>query len=144
MDGCLSYGAIGSFFLTCREDESTFIEKFELDSNMGWEEWSRSTQACTHHLVRTMKGAGLQFRSVMPSTAQLIHRLWAHADEFIHICSLSENFQAKLPDCSVLQPKYTTSLICLLGCIALLSGGRRVVPCWKNRQNEGLLSKRKA
>lgn len=41
----------------------------------------------------------------MPSTAQLICSLWAHADEFIHIYSLSENFQAKLPDCSVHQPK---------------------------------------
>lgn len=52
-----------------------------------------------------MKGAGLQFRSAMPSTAQLVCGLWTHADEFIHIYSLSGNFQAKQPDCSVYQPK---------------------------------------
>lgn len=44
----------------------------------------------------------------MPSTAQLVCSLWTQTDEFIHIYSLSENFQAELLDCSVHQPKQDT------------------------------------
>lgn len=95
-------------FLSFREDESPFIEKFELDPNVGWEHICggvKQIHSGLHPIVRMMKGAGLQFRSAMPSTAQLVCGLWTHADEFIHIYSLSGNFQAKQPDCSVYQPK---------------------------------------
>lgn len=82
---------------------------------------SRSTQACSHPAVRKMKGGGLQLRSVMSSTTQLIHRLWTHADELIHVSIPSENFHAKLPDCHVHWSKQDTQLICLLVCSAALS-----------------------
>lgn len=126
MDGCLSWGH-WQLFLSFREDESPFFEKFELDPNVGWEHicgGAKQIHPGLHPIIRTMKGAALQFRSIMPSTAQRVCSLWTHADEFIHIYSLSEDFQAKLPDCSVHQPKktHTTSLVCLLVCIAPLSG----------------------
>lgn len=98
-------------FLSFREDESPFIEKFDLDPNVGWEHicgGAKQIHSGLHPVVRTMKGAGLQFRSVMPSTAQLVCSLWTQTDEFIHIYSLSENFQAELVDCSVHQPKQDT------------------------------------
>lgn len=152
---CLSRGAVGSFFLGKMKilflNGLNFIQMWE--GNIFVEGWSRSTQACSHPVVRKMKGAGLQFRSVTSSTTQLIHSLWTHADELIRIYSLSENFHANPPDCSIHRSEQHTRLpaLCACWCALLRCQTReRAVPGWggcgadKNRQNEGLSSNRKA
>lgn len=117
-------------FLSFREDDSPFIEKFELDPNVRWEHicgGAKQIHPGLHPVVRTMKGTGLQFRSVMPSTAQLEYNLWTHAEEFIH--SLSENFQAKLSDCSVPQPKQDTQHVPYMAAGVHCSAVRRGTSC---------------
>lgn len=94
MDGCLSCGAIGSVFFLL--GKMTALSLKNLNSIQMWDGsylWrGQANPPSLHPIVRMMKSAGMQFRSVMSSTDQLVCCLSTHADEFIHIYSLSENF----------------------------------------------------
>jgi len=112
--GSLSLGAVGSGFLG--KMKPLFLKGLNVvwmwDGNILVEGRSRPAQACSHPVVRKMKGAGLQFGSITSGTTQLMRSLWAHADELICMCSLSENFCAKLPNCSVCRSKQDTPTSC--------------------------------